>query len=119
MLHKRPQMDDPKNTLAWKIMSIQAISFLTVLGHALAVFLSLKVSLFPGSDVLLSIVSTCAQIIAGLYGITMAGYTFFLSRIDAFIASDATLDYIVASIKRRFKSLIWYITMNAPLTAAP
>lgn len=77
MLHKRPQMDDPKNTLAWKIMSIQAISFLTVLGHALAVFLSLKVSLFPGSDVLLSIVSTCAQIIAGLYGITMAGYTFF------------------------------------------
>lgn len=116
MLHKRPQMDDPKNTLAWKIMSIQAISFLTVLGHALAVFLSLKVSLFPGSDVLLSIVSTCAQIIAGLYGITMAGYTFFLSRIDALIASDATLDYIVASIKRRFKSLIRYITMNVLIT---
>lgn len=65
------------------------------------------------------VVSTCAQIIAGLYGITMAGYTFFLSRIDALIASDATLDYIVASIKRQFKSLIWYITMNAPLTAAP
>ena len=63
-----------------------------------------------------SIVSTCAQIIAGLYGITTAGYTFFLSRIDALMASDKTLDYIVISIKNRFKHLIWYITFSVMMT---
>ena len=42
--------------------------------------------------------------------IVIAGYTFFMSRIDALMATDATLDYIVGSVKMRFKSLIWYIT---------
>jgi len=64
----------------------------------------------------MSIISTCSQIIAGLYGTTLAGYTFFLSRIDALMASDATLDYVVASIKNRFKYLIWYITVNVLIT---
>lgn len=64
----------------------------------------------------MNIVSTCSQIIAGLYGITLAGYTFFLSRIDALSASDATLDYVVGSIKSRFKHLIWYITANVLMT---
>ena len=36
------------------------------------------------------------------YGITLAGYTFFLSRIDALIASDMTLDYIVNSVKMKY-----------------
>ncbi|MBQ7001386.1 MAG: hypothetical protein IJN67_10140 [Oscillospiraceae bacterium] len=116
MLRKRSQTEAPKSTLAWKLMSLHTISILTICGHLFAIFLSTKVSLFPGSDVLLSIVSTCAQIIAGLYGITMAGYTFFLSRIDALTASDATLDFIVSSIKRRFKYLIWFITFNVLVT---
>ena len=64
----------------------------------------------------MNIVGTCSEIIAGLYGITLAGYTFFLSRIDALSASDATLDYVVASIKSRFKYLIWYITANVLMT---
>ena len=42
--------------------------------------------------------------------IVIAGYTFFMSRIDALMATDAALDYIVGSVKMRFKSLIWYIT---------
>ena len=58
----------------------------------------------------MSIITTCSQIIAGLYDITLAGYTFFLSRIDALSVSDATLDYVVRSIKNRFKYLILYIT---------
>ena len=64
----------------------------------------------------MSIISTCSEIIAGLYGTTLAGYTFFLSRIDALMASDATLDYVVTSIKNRFKVIIWYITINVLIT---
>ena len=64
----------------------------------------------------MSILGSCAEIIAGLYGITLAGYTFFLSRMDALMAADATLDYVVSNIKSRFKYLIWHITFNVTMT---
>ena len=102
--------------LAFKVMSAHTIMIVTVVSHVLAFWLSTKGSLFPGTDTLMSIIGTCAEIIAGLYGITMAGYTFFLSRIDALMASDSTLDYVVASIKNRFKYLIWFITFNVLMT---
>lgn len=77
---------------------------------------SLKFSIFPEASDWKSIVGTCAEIIAGLYGITTAGYTFFLSRIDALTAADSTLDFLVDRIKHRFKYLIWYITANVLMT---
>ena len=77
---------------------------------------SLKFSIFPEASDWKSIVGTCAEIIAGLYGITTAGYTFFLSRIDALTAADTTLDFLVDRIKHRFKYLIWNITINVLMT---
>lgn len=84
--------------------------------HIAVLLLSIRVSFFPGADVLRTIVTTCAQIIAGLYGITVAGYTFFLSRIDGLTAQDTTLDYIVASLKNRYKHLMWFLTGNVLTT---
>lgn len=85
-------------------------------GQLIIIWASSKVTFFPGMERFLSIVGTWAEIIAGLYGLTLAGYTFFLSRMDALSASDATLDYVVDSIKNRFKYLIWYITSNVLMT---
>lgn len=102
--------------LAMKALSFYIIPLSMVIGQGFIIWLSTKVSFFPGSETFLSIISTCSEIIAGLYGITMAGYTFFLSRIDSLCASDATLDYVVHSIKTRFKHLIWYITSNVLMT---
>ena len=79
-------------------------------------FFSIKFSIFPEASDWKSIVGTCAEIIAGLYGITTAGYTFFLSRIDALTATDSTLDFLADRIKHRFKYLIWYITVNVLMT---
>lgn len=107
---------DSRRDFALKALSAHIIPPLMIGIHLLMVVLSVKVSLFPDSDVLSDVVSTCAEIIAGLYGITLAGYTFFLSRIDALTASDATLDFVVGSIKNRFKYLIWYITVNVLMT---
>ena len=101
---------------AFAAMSVPTVVFVTIASQLMAVWISTKGSVFPGTDALMSIITTCSQIIAGLYGITMAGYTFFLSRIDALMASDATLDYVVSSIKNRFKYLIWYITSNVLMT---
>jgi hypothetical protein len=102
--------------LAVKAVSFHVMPMLMLAGQLGVLWLSTKVSLFPGSDRFLSIVSTCAEIIAGLYGITLASYTFFLSRIDGLTASDGTLDYVVGSIKNRYKYLIWYITSNVLMT---
>lgn len=101
---------------AFKAVSIQYLLFTFVTVQILVVILSTKGSLFPGEETIKSIAGTGAEIIAGLYGLTLAGYTFFLSRIDALMASDGTLDYVVSSIKNRFKYLIWFITSNAFLS---
>ncbi len=108
-------MNEHKNT-AFKFLTGHILLCATIALHIGMVLLSSRISFFPGADVLRIIVTTCAQIIAGLYGITAAGYTFFLSRIDALSAQDMTLDYIVASLKNRYKRLMWYITGNVLLT---
>lgn len=90
---------------------------MTVMALQLFVFwFSGQTELFPDSDARTNIISCCAQIIAGLYGTTLAGYTFFLSRMDTLMATDVTLDYIVRSVKLRFKHLIWYITGTVATT---
>lgn len=116
MLPSRKQRRASGHRLVWKIVSAQYLTAAIVISQILIFFLSSKSSLFPGTDALTNTISSFAEIIAGLYGITMAGYTFFLSRIDAMTASDATLDFIVDSIKRRFKYLIWYITFSVIIT---
>lgn len=77
---------------------------------------SSKESFFPNTDVLMSILSICSTIIAGLYGITVAGFTFFLSRMDAMSQADSTVDYVGSSLKNKFKVLICSITTNVCLT---
>ena len=99
-----------------KVLSFHTLPVLTVGAQLLVFWLSARIAFFPGADALSNILSTGSEIIAGLYGITMAGYTFFLSRIDALMAADGTLDYVVRSIKTRFKYLIWYITGNVLMT---
>lgn len=101
---------------AVKAVSVQYIICTIIISQAIVLWLSAKGPLFPGEERFLSIVGTCAEIIAGLYGITMAGYTFFLSRMDALTATDTTLDYVVASVKTRFKYLVWYITITFAVT---
>ena len=101
---------------AIKAVSFQILPILMIGSQLLVILLTFKIGFFPGEEVVLSIIGTCAQIIAGLYGITMAGYTFFLSRIDAITAADATLDYVTGSIKKRFQYLIWYLTVNVLMT---
>lgn len=117
MLHKKLQKEAAAHSeAAIAVMSLPTMIGANIAAQIFALWLSGQEGLFPGADVFMSIISTCSEIIAGLYGTTLAGYTFFLSRIDALMASDATLDYVVASIKNRFKYLIWYITANVLIT---
>ena len=103
-------MKEKKKRSTVKFLTGHILLCATVALHIGVLLLSTRIIFFPDSDVLRTLVTTCAQIIAGLYGITAAGYTFFLSRIDALSAQDMTLDYIVTSLKNRYKGLMWIIT---------
>ena len=119
MLHKKLRKETAVHSeAAIAAMSLPGIIAVNIVAQVVAIWLSARKGLFPGADMFLNIISTCSEIIAGLYGTTLAGYTFFLSRIDGLMASDATIDYVVASIKNRFKHLIWYITFNVLVTLA-
>ena len=117
MFPRKPEKHfPPYNETALALMSLPTLLGINLAAQVIVFWLSGQEGLFPGADGFQSILSSCSEIIAGLYGTTLAGYTFFLSRIDALTASDATLDYVVNSIKNRFKYLIWYITFNVLIT---
>ncbi len=102
--------------LFWKLLTVHTLSCITAVFHIGTALFSLRYAFFSSEDALMSMVSSFAEIIAGLYGTTLAGYTFFLSRIDGLMASDTTLDFVVTGIKRKFKYLIWHITFNVLMT---
>ena len=108
-MKKKPRLS---KSLALKLLSIHLFTVITLITHVGVALFSLIGGIFPGHDALMNIIGSCAEIIAGLYGITLASYTFFLSRIDALTASDTTLEYVVESVKKRYNKLIWYITLN-------
>jgi len=105
-----------KSEAAIALMSLPSLIGINLAAQVIVLWLSAQEKLFPGTDMFMSIIATCSQIIAGLYGTTLAGYTFFLSRIDALCATDMTLDYVVTSVKTRFKHLIWYINITVATT---
>lgn len=102
-----------KNTTrSARYLSGYILTAVTIAIHIAALLLSTRISFFPGADVLRTIVTTSAQIIAGLYGITAASYTFFLSRLDGLCAQDGTIACIAESLKNRYKLLLWFLTGN-------
>ena len=105
-----------RNDRTVKFLAGHLLLWLTAAVHIAALLLSTRVSFFPGADVLRTIVTTCAQIIDGLYGITAASFTFFLSRLDGLCAQDPPLDTIAASLKNRYKYLMWVLTGNVLVT---
>lgn len=102
----------------FKAISLHYFLIMGVVAQIAVLWLTAQEHLFPGAEVMQSMAGTFAEIIAGLYGITMASYTFFLSRMDSLTATDVTLDYVVDSLKARFKHLIWYITATVLGTLA-
>lgn len=102
----------------FKAISIHYLLLAAMAAQVAVLWLTSQAHLFPGAQMMQQLAGTFAEIIAGLYGITMASYTFFLSRMDALTATDVTLDYVVASLKSRYKHLIWYISGTVLATLA-
>ncbi len=101
---------------AVRVMSFQTMSITMIVVQVGIFLISKNNAWFPEIDVFRTIIATGAQIIVALYGVTMASYTFFLSKIDTMVLGDNTLDFVCQNIKYRFKYLIWFITWNVAIT---
>ena len=79
------------------------------------IFLSLQTEFFPDSENIMQIATTCAQIVAGLFGITITGYVFFLSRLDALTIANPSIAFIIEQIKERLQHMIYAITSQVSI----
>ncbi len=68
------------------------------------------------ADSLYSLFSTSASVVAGLYGITLTGYIFFLEHIQRRSREDETLSDPIALLKRDYNRLAILITVLAFLS---
>lgn len=101
-----------KNKKIKTIVTLDVINRITVLLHIATVWISLNYKYSPPKEILQEIMSVSSENIIGLYGITLTGYVFFLSRIDNLLVNNPELGNIIFSIKKNFGKMIWGITLN-------
>lgn len=62
-------------------------------------------------DAISSVMSTCAEILAGLYGITLTGYIFFSERFQNMPKDDESLYDAVQALTLRYNHMAGYISV--------
>lgn len=108
---------DSPNTSAHRWLKTHPLVVVTHLGHelfvlmqAVAVFISLHPQYCLQPSVLEELMNGGIQTLAGLYGITMTGYVFFLGRIDTLVQADWTISDVVETLKKQFVRMVYLIS---------
>lgn len=57
-------------------------------------------------DAISQVMSTSAEVIAGLYGLTLTGYIFFLDRLQQKAEDDEMLEDIITLLKKRYHNMV-------------
>lgn len=57
-------------------------------------------------DAISQVMATSAEVIAGLYGLTLTGYIFFLDRLQQKAEDDEMLEDIIALLKKRYHNMV-------------
>lgn len=69
-------------------------------------------SVMPFSmDAIASILTTSAEVIAGLYGLTLTGYIFFLDRLQQKAENDEFLEDIIVLLKKRYHNMVLILSV--------
>lgn len=98
-----------------QIMLVLAV-LLATLPHLLIVWDCQTRLTTISADALYALFSTSASVVAGLYGITLTGYIFFLEHIQRDSREDETLSDPIALLKRDYNRLALFITVLAFLS---
>lgn len=57
-------------------------------------------------DAVKDVLATSAEVVAGLYGLTLTGYIFFLDRLQQKAEDDEMLEDIIALLKKRYHNMV-------------
>src|SRR3546814_8136884 len=65
---------------------------------------------------ILYLFSTSAQVLAGVYGLTLTGFIFFRNELSREELEDETLVEAVESLKNRYFTLLIFVTLSSVVT---
>lgn len=57
------------------------------------------------------VLGTSAEVVAGLYGLTLTGYIFFLDRLQQKADDDELLEDIIALLKKRYHNMVLFLSL--------
>lgn len=91
-----------------KLNITKSIELITIIFSLIVIIFSIfKVKLYEmDENQILYLFSTCAQVIAGLFGITLAGYVFLNDRLEKEVDKDDSLYDTIESLKNDYYSMI-------------
>lgn len=61
-------------------------------------------------DAIVQVMTTSAEVIAGLYGLTLTGYIFFLDHLQQKIDAEELIEDIIVLLKKRYHNMVLFLS---------
>lgn len=99
-LHRYPYM-----------IALISVGIISVIAQLLVIFDLVHPIIELDADAVSSVMSTCSEVVAGLYGITLTGYIFFADRFQNISKDDESLYDIVQALLIRYNRMAGTISL--------
>lgn len=105
---------EPKQPHLWRypyMIGLLVIGVISVIAQILVILDCFFPLLVYELDAVSSVLSTCSEVIAGLYGITLTGYIFFADRFQDTSRDDESLYDVVQALMLRYNHMAGFISL--------
>lgn len=105
---------EPKQPHLWRypyMIGLLVIGVISVIAQILVILDCFFPLLVYELDAVSSVLSTCSEVIAGLYGITLTGYIFFADRFQDTSRDDESLYDVVQALLLRYNHMAGFISL--------
>ena len=97
--------------IVWIAMIGSGVLMFQILIGVISVYPIMEIS----PEALFQAMATSAEVIAGLYGITLAGYIFFLDHLQEKVEKNPLLSDVVTLLKQRYHKMVLLLSGNTVL----
>lgn len=103
--------DSVYNTINWFKKHPSSLVGITLIGIGISVqWLIIGLILSPievfSMEAISNVLTSGAEVVAGLYGLTLTGYIFFLDRLQQKAVDDELLEDIISLLKKRYHNMV-------------
>lgn len=92
-------------------VGVLAVGVISIIAQCLVIFDCMFPTLTLTPDAVSSVMSTCSEVLAGLYGITLTGYIFFADRFQNISRDDESLYDAVQALLLRYNHMAGFISL--------